>query len=224
MVINLQGLPQPDNARCDMTGFAEFVAVHAQYGREQFPVAEVPSDAQRPAGPPGGGGQLFLRKQVAERDPEGHPGLGQQPHGFKFGVPGGDAGFQPGDQWPQLADRIGGPPAMASDVGQSDDGCAECEHGGEVGVVRADDTEHVRRYGQRAGDMSQGAAVGDAATTALDHGNVGPVEAQQIRQVLLGQPAGVPVTAQDRSHVPSRVTAGRPGQPGRSGEQRTRRG
>jgi len=73
VVINLQGLPQPDNARCDMTGFAEFVAVHAQYGREQFPVAEVPGDAQRPAGPPGGGGQLFLRQQVAERDPRRTP-------------------------------------------------------------------------------------------------------------------------------------------------------
>ena len=75
----------------------------------------------RPAGPPGGGGQLFLRQQVAERDPEGDPGLGQQPHGFGFGVPGGDAGFQPGDERPQLADRIGGPPAMAGDVGQPDD-------------------------------------------------------------------------------------------------------
>jgi hypothetical protein len=56
-------------------------------------------------------------------------------------VPGGNAGFQPGD------------------------GGSECEHGEEVGVVRADDPEHVRRDGQRAGDMGQGAAVGDAAAT-----------------------------------------------------------
>jgi hypothetical protein len=50
--------------------------------------------------------------------------------------------------------------------------------------------------------MRSGAAVGDAAAAGLDHGNVGPVETQQVRQVLLGQPAGVPVAEQDRSQFP----------------------
>jgi hypothetical protein len=35
-----------------------------------------------------------------------------------------------------------------------------------VSVVRADDPEHVRRDGQPAGDMGQGAAIGDAAATS----------------------------------------------------------
>jgi hypothetical protein len=60
VVIDLKGLPQSDDARGDVAGFAEFVAVHAQHGGEQFPVAQVRGDAQCPAGPPGGGGELFL--------------------------------------------------------------------------------------------------------------------------------------------------------------------
>ena len=76
-------------------------------------------------------------QQMHKPDPEGHAGLRQQPHRLMFGIPGGEAGFQPGDQRPQLADGICGPPAVAGDVGLPITGAAEREHGGEVGVVRA---------------------------------------------------------------------------------------
>lgn len=69
---------------------------------------------------------------------------------------------------------------MAGDVGQPDHGAAECEHGREVGVVGADNPEHVRRDGQRLGDTGERAAVSDGATAALDHGDVGPVIPQQV--------------------------------------------
>ena len=183
-------------------------------------VAEVPGDAQRPAGPPGGGGQPLLGQQVPQRHPEGDAGLSQQAHRLWFGMPGRDAGFQPGDQRPQLADRFGGPAAVAGNVGQPDHGHTEREHGGEVGVVRVGDPEHERRDGQRAGNMGQRAAVGDAAAAALDHGNVGPVKPKQVRQLLLGQRAGMPVGTQDRPQVPAGLGAARRRQPGRRGHRR----
>ena len=34
-------------------------------------------------------------QQMHKRDPEGHVGLRQQPHRLMFGIPGGEAGFQP---------------------------------------------------------------------------------------------------------------------------------
>ena len=91
--------------------------MHAQHRRKQRPVADALGNTQRPAGPPRGSAQLLLREQVPECYPEGHPGLGQQSHGLRFGVPGGDAGFQPGDQRPQFAGRVGGTPALAGNVG-----------------------------------------------------------------------------------------------------------
>ena len=110
VILDLQGLPDPDDPGGCVTSFTEFVAVHSQHGRQQVPIAKVPCDTQGPAGPPGGGSQPFLGQQIPERDPERHTGLGQQPHRLSFGMPGGDAGSQPGDQRPQLADRIGGRP------------------------------------------------------------------------------------------------------------------
>ena len=130
-----------------------FVAVHAQHGREQGAVTEVPREAQRPASPTGGGSHLFFRQQVPERDSEGHAGLGQQPHGLGFGVPAGNASLQPGYQRPQLAGRLRGAPSVAGYVGQPDNGGTECEHGTEVRIVRAGNAKDVRRDIQRAGDM-----------------------------------------------------------------------
>jgi hypothetical protein len=49
-----------------VASFTEFVAVHSQHGRQQFPIAKVPSDTQCPAGPPGGGSQPFLGQQMPE--------------------------------------------------------------------------------------------------------------------------------------------------------------
>ena len=34
-------------------------------------------------------------QQMHKRDPEGHAGLREQPHRLRFGIPGGEAGFQP---------------------------------------------------------------------------------------------------------------------------------
>lgn len=127
--------------------------------------------------------------------------MGQQTHHLRFGMPGGDAGFQPDDQRPQLADRFAGLTAVAGDVGQSNDGDTEREHGGEIGVARVGDAEHARRDDQRPGDMGQRAAISDAAAAALDHGNVRAVEAQHVRQLLLGQPVGAPVGTQDRPEI-----------------------
>jgi len=93
VVINLEGLLEPRNTRCDMPGLAEFVAVHSQNGRKQRPVAEAPGDAQRAASPQGGSGQLFLGQQMPESDSKRHPRLGQQSHGLRLDVPRGHAGF-----------------------------------------------------------------------------------------------------------------------------------
>jgi hypothetical protein len=132
---------------------AKLIAVHAQHGREEGVVTEVPGEAQRPAGPAGGGGHLLLRQQVPERNSEGHTGLHQESHGLGFGVPAGNARLQPGDQRPQFADRLRGMPSVAGYVGQPDDGGTEREHRGEVGVVRPGNAEYVRRNGERAGDV-----------------------------------------------------------------------
>ena len=127
VIVDLQGLPDPDDPGGCVASFTEFVAVHSQHGRQQVPIAKAPYDTQGPAGPPGGGSQPFLGQQMPKLDPEGHAGLGQQPHRLSFGMPGGDAGSQPGDQRPQLADRIGSPPGVAGDVGQPDHRAAERE-------------------------------------------------------------------------------------------------
>ena len=92
VIVDLQGLPDPDRPGDRVASFTEFVAVHSQHGRQQLPIAKVPCDTQCPAGPPGGGSQPFLGQQMPERDPEVHAGLGQQPHRLSFGMPGGDAG------------------------------------------------------------------------------------------------------------------------------------
>ena len=77
--------------------------MHAQHRREQARVAEAPGGAQRPAGPPGGGGHSLLGQQVPERDPEGDAGLRQEPHHFQVGVPRCYPGLKAADQRPQLA-------------------------------------------------------------------------------------------------------------------------
>jgi hypothetical protein len=100
VIIDLQSLPEPDDPGSGMPGLAQLVAVHPQHQAEQRPVAEVPGDAQRPAGPARGGGQLFIGQQVPQRDAERHPRPGQQAHNLRLGIPGRDAGFQPGDQRP----------------------------------------------------------------------------------------------------------------------------
>jgi hypothetical protein len=60
VVIDLEGLPQPDDPGQGMAGLPQLIAMHAEYGGEQLQVAEVPGDAERPARSPGGGGQLSL--------------------------------------------------------------------------------------------------------------------------------------------------------------------
>ena len=109
---------------------------------------------------------------------------------------------------------------MPGDPGQPDDGATELEHGGEVGVVRVGDPDQVRRDGQRAGDVSQRAAVGDPAAAALDHGNISAVVTQYVRQLLLGQRVGVPVATQDRPEIPSGLDAARRRKPGRRRDRR----
>jgi hypothetical protein len=85
------------------------------------------------------------------------------------------------------------------------------------------DPEDVRRDGQPAGDTGQRATVGDAATAALDHGNVGAVKVKQIGQLLLGQPAGMPVGTQDRPQITKGLAAPNRSQPGRRSNRRARR-
>ena len=136
MIFDLEGLAEPDDPGSGMPGLAQLVAVHPQHQPEQRPVPQMPGDAHRPPGPARGGGQPLIGQQVPQRDPERHPRLGQQAHRLWFGVPGRDAGFQPGDQRPQLADRLSGPAAVPGDPGQPDDRGTEREHRGEVGVVR----------------------------------------------------------------------------------------
>jgi hypothetical protein len=77
MIVDLQGLPEPDDPSGGMAGLAEFVAVHAQHEGEQLKITNIPGNTQRTAGPPGSGSQSLLRQQVPERDPEGDLSLGQ---------------------------------------------------------------------------------------------------------------------------------------------------
>jgi hypothetical protein len=45
VIVDLQGLPDPDDPGGCVAGFTEFVAVHSQRERQQFPIAQVPCDA-----------------------------------------------------------------------------------------------------------------------------------------------------------------------------------
>ncbi|WP_245787506.1 hypothetical protein [Amycolatopsis saalfeldensis] len=55
----------------------------------------------------------------------------------------GGAGFQPGDEGPQLVDCLDGPAGLAGDLGEADHGVAELHQRGEVGVIGFGDAEKV---------------------------------------------------------------------------------
>ncbi|WP_157228752.1 hypothetical protein [Nocardia brevicatena] len=91
-------------------------------------------------------------------------------------------GFESGHQRPQFVDRFDGVPGLAGDFGQAHGAVSGLEHGPELGIIHAGDTQNVRRQAEPPGDMAAGGYVTDCPAPGLDHRHVRLVVAEHIRQ------------------------------------------